>query len=340
MGSTTLIWQKATGPSSGYVKEHFVQARKQELHRKDQALQDKVANILINHPSFARKKIKLKTNSDWPKDLHKIYNKISDNLRSRELTINFDADRWFTTENKYDSYTQIYERSGGGSGNFLVGDKQNPAHMRAKIDDVVTIPQTWTSGSTSTSRGLNPGHSKNRIAQKMQFGNQGTVGSESTNDKVKSLNPHFDPKTKQVFAALNYGRRKYGSSMEYGDAHLVLHNRFKTNALYFGRDTFYLGTNGTDSQCTYNTLGAVIAHAHPKMVDDIINSCYIDVVLADNKGGSACDFLLEAHLFDDLTFKGNIAEIRLPSRYMGSGSGVVSNALKFADKHNTVLRYV
>ena len=39
----------------------------------------------------------------------KAYKQINRSLQSANLTINFKADRWFTTENKFESYAQQYQ---------------------------------------------------------------------------------------------------------------------------------------------------------------------------------------------------------------------------------------
>ena len=178
------------------------------------------------------------------------------------------------------------------------------------------------------------------MARQMQFGNHHVLAGAPDTDTIESENRYFNPKTKQVFAALNYGRRPHGCSMEYGDCQLVLHDRFKANALYYGRDTFFIGA-GTESQCAFGMLAAIIAYAHPKMVDDVINSCYFSQSLGDNvKSSWSGDFLLEAHLFEPLTFQGNISSVKLHSRFQGSGSDIVKYASMFANKHGAELCYV
>jgi hypothetical protein len=339
---SNLPWKKATGPSAGLVKQHYIKARKEELARRNPDLERRVAEVLINHDSLRHLKLKMKGNK-WSSELTKVYTRINSALQSRELTINFEADKWFTTENTYDSYAQMYERSmGADGGKYLTGDTKNPADRRARADDTVTFPDAWNKPATPPVRGLRPGLQRGqRLVNQMAFGKQAAVSGFEEKDKVKSKNPYFNPKTKQVFAALNYGRRAHGSSMDYGDCQLVLHDRFKTNAFYYGADTFAIEAQGkdTNTQCAYGMLAAVIADAHVSMQNDIIKSCYFGTILDDNvKGGFAASYLLEAHLFEPLTFTGNIAAIKLDSRYMGSK--LITNAHKFATKHKARLMYV
>ena len=155
---------------------------------------------------------------------------------------------------------------------------------------------------------------------------------------VESLNKQFNPKTKQVFAALNYGRREHGSSTQYGDCYLVLHDRLKVNALYFGGDTFILEAQGRLDQTPYGMLGAVIAHAHPCLVTAIIDSCYQGRTLTDCSSAEMTDLLLEAHVFSALPFSNNLVYVCLPSRYRGSVIG--TNADKFAKKHGAKVRWL
>jgi hypothetical protein len=338
---SNLPWTKATGPSAGLVKQHFIKARQEELARRNPGLQHKVAEVLINHNSLKHLKLKMKGDK-WSSALTKVYGRINKALQSRELTINFEADNWFTTENTYEGYAQMYERSmGPGGAKFLTGDIKNPANTRARVDDKVTLPASWQTQAAPAVRGLRPGVQRGqRLVNQMQFGKQGAVAGFEAKDKVESKNPYFNPKTKQVFAALNYGQRKHGSSMIYGDCQLILHDRFKANAFYYGRDTFTLEAWGKDTgaQCAYGMLAAVIADAHTDMQGDIIKSCYFGTVLGDNSEGSTAEsYLLEAHLFEPLTFSGNIKAIKLASKYMGSR--LITNAHKFATKHGAKLMY-
>ena len=337
----TNLWQKATGPSAALVQQQYVAARLEDLKRRNPGLEQKVAQVLTQHPLLAGQKFK---GDKWLE----VYRKINRSLQAADLTINFKAESWFTTENLYPSYTQMYERSAGADGkNKLFDDPLNPANTRAQVDDAVTFPAPWGSPALPAQRGkvnLTPGRqSGQRIQTQMAFGQQQTLTGAKPG--VESMNRHFNPKTKQIFAALNYGRRPRGSSLAYGDSHLVLHPRIKTNAMYYGGDTFFAPVQDTSVQVAYGMLAAVIAHAHQAMVTDIVKSCFLDMQL-DDIGGSltaisgsmAVSYLLEGHVFGTLPFADALSEVRLPGRYMGTAIG--NNAFKFASKYGAKLTYL
>jgi hypothetical protein len=226
--SITNLWQKATGPSAALVQQQYVAARLEDLKRRNPGLEQKVAQVLTQHPLLAGQKFK---GDQWLE----VYRKINRSLQAADLTINFKAESWFTTENPYASYTQMYERSAGADGtNKLFDDPMNPANTRARVDDAVTFPAPWSNPAPPAQRGkanLTPGQqSGQRIQPQMAFGQQRTLAGAKPG--VESMNRHFNPKTKQIFAALNYGRRPHGSSLAYGDCCLVLQSRIKANAMY------------------------------------------------------------------------------------------------------------
>src|SRR5262249_43311829 len=96
------------------------------------------------------------------------------------LTINFDAGDWFKTENKFETYSQRYQRSGfeedktrkgyyTDTATFR-GNAQNPALYRTMQDDKVTFPQMSAGGQASPQRGLMPGRQgQARIETQMRF---------------------------------------------------------------------------------------------------------------------------------------------------------------------------
>jgi hypothetical protein len=340
--SMKSLWKEVTGPSAGLVQRHFVEARQSDLKRRNPELEGKVAAVLMGHSSLKHMKLK---GDQWLE----VYRKINKSLQDAELTINFTGESWFSTENNYASYTQMYERSVGADGKLLLKtDNLNPADVRARVDDAVTFPKQWGAGAAPAQRGLRPGvQSAQRIKAQMQFGQQerheqkvtNITGEESTRlVGVSSLNKQFNPKTKQIFAALNYGRRPHGSSTVYGDAFLVLHPSLKANALYFGGDTFVLEATNKLDQTPYGMLASVIAHAQAPLVDAIIASCYRGQSLNDADKRSATDLLLEAHVFGALPFGGNLVDVCLPLRYKGTVIG--GNAATFAKKHGANLRWV
>jgi len=329
----TTLWQKVTGPSAGLVQQHYVSARLDELKRRNPQLEQKIAKILTESPLLKHLKLK---GDQWLE----VYRTINRNLQAADLTINFKAESWFTKENLYPSYTQTYERSVGADGRkLLMDDPLNPGDVRARVDDAISLPTAWNAPAPPAHRGLRPGQqSGQRIAAQMAFGKQAKVTQPDGKKGVESQNPHFNPKTKQVFAALNYGRRPRGSTLAYGKSHLVLHPRLKVNALYYGGDTFFAPVQDTSIQMHYGMLAAVLAHSHTLLVDNIIKSCFLNMTLEDLDGFTAASLLLEGHIFGPLPFADNLSAVRLPASHMGTPIGI--NAFKFAAKHGAKLVYI
>jgi hypothetical protein len=334
---TNTIWKKVDGPSAGLVQQHYVQARLDSLHRRNTDLEAQISDRIRSHPKFKGMKL---GGDKWLA----VYKRITEKLQSADLTINFSASSWFANENTYESYTQLYERSGrnasdGTGAAQLLGNVQNPAVYRANVDDKITFHNLVSAGKSSAPvRGLMPGRQgTDRIREQMEFRAKPTERTVAVDPKdpsqdkkyADSTNKHFNPKTKQVFAALNYGRRYRGSNIDYGTSHMVLSPKFKVNALYYGGDTFYHAD--ASGQTAYHVLGALIAHVKSNLLDAIVESCYFGATLPDNKDPG---LMVEGHLFNELTFKGNIVEIALDAP---AGSPLHQNAKKFAAKHGAKL---
>ena len=154
--------------------------------------------------------------------------------------------------------------------------------------------------------------------------------AQADKDLARSQNPYFNPKTKQVFAGLNYARRPHGSNIDYGTSHLVLHDKFKVNAVYFGGDTFF-DHKDASKQAAFGTLGALVAWADPSLLGEIIRSCYQGGMLGDTTNPK---LLIEGHIFSELPFAGNITTIYLDA---AAHSEIHNNARKFATKHDAKL---
>jgi hypothetical protein len=310
----------------------LVEARQEALYRRNKDLEKRVAKVLGEHPQFRGMKL---SGDKWIP----AYEKISRSLQAADLTINFKADAWFKQENNYETYAQQYERSGRSDTDrpqFTGDTLLNPALVRAKADDKITFQGIKSITPAVPQRGLMPGRQGiDRVKEQMEFrpGAQRSVPNpdKPKNDTtiVESSNRHFNPKTKQVFAALNYGRRLHGSNYDYGTSHLVLSPKFKVNALYYGGDTFY--HQDASEQLAFHVVGAVVAFAKPDLLDAIISSCYCGNRLPDTKDPK---LLLEAHLFTEVRFTGNIEEIVLDAP---RGSVFHANAQKFAHKHGAKL---
>ena len=289
------------------------------------------------------------------------YDRLTAVLQSRDLTLNFKARSWFLTPNEYESYAQMYERAvDKETGEMLLRDDVlNPALDRAAADDYVTFPQAWQGqrsdwstfggGGRNQGPGLNPrfNPSPGRIMGRMMVGKQlltpdtvnqgggaGLTGGKGylldANNGYRSPNKLFNPKTKQVFAALNYGRRAHGSSTLYGQSHFVLNSSLKVNSIYFPGDTF-ANTAGANEQVTYQTLGAIYLKANATLRNEIASSCFQNSVLEDT---SATHVLLEAHIFGKVSFK-DISILHLCLASQGDAAEqltIKSNAETFCQK--------
>ena len=126
-------------------------------------------------------------------------------------------------------------------------------------------------------------------------------------------NRRFNPNAKQVFAALNHGRRVHGASVNYGYSHIVLRPELKRNAIYFPGDTFSVAMtrNAVDRQCSYETLGAVLAYCDTSMARDIWSVGYANQRCEDTKDPF---LLLEAHFFDEVCIDRDVHELVLARR--------------------------
>lgn len=282
-------------------------------------------------------------------------------LQTAEMTINFKGPSWFMTENKYDSYTQMYERAvrevtPPGQTPVkqmrLKDDPLNPATTRAATDDKVTFRKDMMSGDKfkaafgGLGRVMSPGALKAPTA-------------DARDGEFEASNPFFNPKSKQVFAALNYGRRPHGSAITYGHSYMVLNRKFKTNAIYFAGDTFSFNMGAkvsADDQISYDLLGAIYGKANMHLRRDLYASCIHDGTLRDAKmAADELDLLLEGHLFEPLTFAGNLEAIYISGKDKYSPTGksadarpitgtewqtIQINARKFAVKHGARVVFI
>lgn len=251
------------------------------------------------------------------RELREAYQKIHTSLQHADLTINFDARSWFSSDNRYETYAQMYERAVGQDGKLrLVNDPLNPVSARTAADDRVTIPREWEQTQAVT-RGLAPGQGQVRIAQRMLFKNTVNVGKTERNQtQFDSSNPHFDPKSKQVFAALNFGRRPHGSSCTYGWSFLVLQPHYKTNAFFFPGDTFGLASQRTQTQVNFAQIATLYGKLK-RVVDrendrqDLIKTCYHGIPVIDENEPT---MLLEAHLFTEVRFAEALQSVNICRR--------------------------
>ena len=332
----------AIKPSTEGCQHAYVNARAHKINRRSGQAQAATIALFRTDPIFAAR---LKGYSGAKKDAFcaEAYDLFTRTLQSRDLTINFEAAKWFTTENNYTSYTQMYERAiSKTDGKMLLQDDPktgNFAEFRAAADDRITLPAEWAA-TPLPQRGLAP--APQRLAERMMAGSkfvqkqkQTNVGNltpvqnpDGTVAGYHSPNAKFDPKSKQVFSALNYGRRPHGSSIYYGESYIVLNPKYKKDALYYSGDTYSIDSPA--SQVTYQTLGSIFEKAKPDMRKLLVASCFDGIRLEDTK--EAHD-LMEAHIFQPLLFADGLAAIHVES----TSPVVIDNAKKFARKWNIPL---
>jgi hypothetical protein len=323
-------------PSAPVVQHHYVNARTHDINTQF-ADKYKTATMVEFEKDLASR---LKGVSKSKKSAYcaDAYDHLTRVLQSRDLTINLKAASWFSKENPYESYAQMYERATAG-GRMILDDSDalNPAEIRVAADDRVTFPTQWAGAQSPGQRGLAPGtQSPQAIMSRMMAGKKlvpiggNTKGllnpvpkTGGTTLGYESPNIRFNPKTKQVFAALNYGRRPHGSSTQYGMSYLILNKKFKVDALYYPEDTFYLP--GTDFQVSYQTLGAIYLKAKPGMRQAIVGSCFDGIRLPDTADGQ---LLMEAHIFQEVRFADGVSELKLEP----CNPGIMRHAKIFCDK--------
>lgn len=327
MSTTSPTPWGAAQPSSKVVQHAFVNARVHEINRGGNSLRNDTIQAFLQDPTLGPR-LKGYSSSKKRAFCEDAFDRLTKTLQSRDLTINFKAWKWFSNENRYETYAQMYERGLRGGRMILDdSDPDNPAEIRVGADDRVTFPTQWAAAQPGLRRGqagattLSPkGPSTQSIVGRMMAGRTllpegqlvpganhlNRVPLAGENPGYESPNAKFDAKTKQVFAAVNYGRRPSGSCTKYGLSHMILSNKYKTNAIYFPEDTFY--ASGASLQVSYQVLGALFLKAKHFMRKNLIDSCFDIIRLPDSSDGAD---LMEAHIFEPVQFKGGVATITL-----------------------------
>ncbi|MDE3186356.1 MAG: hypothetical protein KGM96_02380 [Acidobacteriota bacterium] len=327
-------------PSAKVVQHHYVNARAHEINKgQGSKLRSDTIAAFRNHPILAAR---FKGYSGAKKDAfcEDAYERFTAILQSRDLTINFEAAKWFSQENTRDSYKQMYAGGIGDDGVMLLKDgaKGNFADVRVAADDRVTFPTQWQNVQPPAHRGLRPGlQSGDQIQKRMLAGAkieafvpgqiakaQITPATNAKGDKgYHSPNKYFNPHSKQVFSAVNYGRRPNGSSTYYGNSYLLLNPKLKVDALYYSGDTFQVAS--ADAQVSYKTLGAIFLKSTDHMRKLLIDSCFDNMRLPNTAHASE---LLEAPIFQEVRFATEVAELHLEP----SPPGIMLNAKRFCAK--------
>src|SRR5262249_6304687 len=199
---------------AGKLQQEYVDKRKRHINKRD----DQKVNAVQAVIEGLHKKYNII--ADWLTT----YRKITRNLQASDLVINIEAASWFSKENNYATYAQMYER-GITNGKMVLTDaaKGNEGRGRAQADDVDSLPEEWGRAhpfsqrkrlwkamSATGMKASNVGSDKQgkKLVETDSQGKKVKDGGVAGQQGAKSYitkNPTFNPYTKQVFAALNYG---------------------------------------------------------------------------------------------------------------------------------------
>lgn len=338
-------WASVRNPSPQIVQQQYVDLRLEEMEANRKP--GRKAALQVIEQYLLDKLDPLKKHKKIPfKQLMRVYEAVERNLQSADLTINFEADTWFTNENPFDTYTQMYERAVKGGQMVLRSTGMNNADARAEVDNQITFPDTWQNAHSAAQRGLAPGRQgADRIMRQMDTGK--LVPKPGERNAYHAGNQNFNPQTKQIFLGLNYGRRPHGSAMNFGRSYFVFKSFLKSRCLFYAGDTFMQRGQGTHAgglQFSYDNLGALLGGEQPGALlfrADILKSCYEGQALTDPMDTGMCKFyLLEAHHFGELNFR-DYAEYMVISPTAVSDKNVwpqiVENARKFASRQGIKL---
>ena len=278
-----------------------------------------------------------------------VYDLISPELRNSDLTINLEAESWFgkDEENTYKTYATTYQKNlDKSTGKAVLKTQKNSqgqitedADSRMYADERVTIPDKWRDASFLhfQRRRL---YKKMSVTKGKDIGELKKVGLDDNQEGFEVENRHFNPHAKQVFAALNYAKRPHGSCVNYGYSHIVLKPELKRKAIYFPMDTFgvCVASNAVSQQCTYETLGAILAYCDSQMAETIWQTCFGRQRGADTKEPF---LLLEAHIFDEVRINRDIEMLKLSRQLKGDQKldgekwqKVKRNAYAWGEKNN------
>jgi hypothetical protein len=334
--------------SAKNIQRDYVAKRLRALHKpsaenaaKATAVENKVKALMSRHSATG----------DW----HDYYAFICQELQDRDLTINFDANRWFSQLNPYPHYDQVYQRARGADRSMLLKDDDpaNPPVKRTLADDWVTLPDEWANAHPSSERYrlYNALYTTGTQVGKWAHARPNTPTLKEAADagdgikRYYTTNPNFKPKAKQVFAALNYGKRPNGSCTFYGYSFLKLKRSLNETALYYPADTFNVMKLGTKSQASYHTIGALLEYATDTMADAIWETCMKGLSLSSTDDTK---LLMEGHIFKRLKMNKHVAEIVLSRQEKGTGTSysdadwrkVCTNAQEWSQRNGVPLSYV
>lgn len=304
----------AKSVSAHVVMQKFAQTEVREINKEAERLKKQVCDRLMARQEFGYFTLM--------EMLEFIRKKALPLLQMSNLTINFNAGNWFSKENNTNNYTQMYERGatvgtdeyGAPALHLPRGDSMNPTHTRVEADDRVTFSDNINTADRSG------------IARIMKTGNLEKKQDTEGKTYYKVENWQFNPKSRQIFAALNYGRRPHGSNVSYGRSQLVLDRALKNNAIYYMGDTF--GSLTYQNRFTYDTLYAAFLSDNEDVIVDLIGATFYVQALKDTLDPGR---LLEAHIFQGVTFSKDVDHLIIDRDE--ATETVRENIKKFALKH-------
>ena len=330
-------------PTEKSIQKEYVEKRKRWIEKHDE---ERAAAVQAKVEAMQRR---FGDKDDW----YDTFLKIHTALQWSPLTINFDASSWFLKENNYGTYTQMYDRATRDGEMRLKKVGSNMPAGRAVVDDLVTIPDDWASAHRFSQRHRlrNALHATGASAA-AQSHKGGSIPSESMRPTLKgseedgyhSTNKLFMPKAKQVFAAVNYGRREHGACTSYGFSHLVLRPGLMNNAIYYPGDTFETRALGTRHQATLNTIGTLLRYSTTTLQDELWAACRNGVRRGDT---SESALLIEAHIFKTLKISEDVDKVVLsrmpmkdePALPEAQWRQIIDNAIKWSNRNGVRLTF-
>jgi hypothetical protein len=271
------------------------------------------------------------------------------------LTINFKADGWFGAQPGFDSYTTMWDRKTTGADLTNNPDSQNPAHIRAKADRWALYGQ-FDGGKAEVARaGLNLPHVKKAMDDKTyQESWDYSVGKSGKRAKPAPGAPNDN----QIFAALNYGSRKNGSSTRYGLSFFELADTYKKDALYFAMDTFTPVYDGSSTgrakaersklyQVSAGSFGGAILLAIKSQKSPLASALLKELLESARGVGmpkpstNAEHLLIEAHIFQKVNMTpSNIKCVNIARSECPPGSAIEKNLSAFKSRTGVPFAYI
>jgi len=293
------------GISAAVVMHHFSRGEIRTLNRQSDDLYAKVFQRLRARPEFKKRSVK---------QFLEMMKQITFRLQSADLTINFKAQSYFETPNTWQTYKQMYDLAQRDVAQ-ADGTTRREMHLTANS---MNDPKDRDTADTRVTFGANiskPG--MQGVARFMQTGGLKQIDGTPGGPQVYAANnPNFNPKARQQFAALNYGRRPHGGIQGYGGSHFVLNDRLKRGAIYYIGDTFFV--EDASSRVTYDMLFAIAAYASEELMTDLLDACHRQMILPDT---SYSKLLVEAHIFQEISFARDIKEMHISNMDIMSTTG-------------------